>query len=469
MKAFILGTVLSLFLAATAGAQISNFWLSAPGPPTPSPRPTPSAQLHRAPLQPASGVAIDTRLPLANGFSLVGPWPPLWVGEDEVALLGKRAGHLTLVAFMGDRFSQTRTLIDLPSAGKRTLMDFALGPAHKRFAVAFATGSQLELQILPANGKGAPKTMATLKGDYLHASVKWLDPKTLMIGAVEKSGEEDGSGDQNGAEPPNTRPRLMGHLYLLSPSASSAPTDFDPGCRGAINPLQLHWNAKGSLAIAYGGAAGNRRWYLIEHERSRCSALDLRGLIPVRFLQWGPASARFLFTAVPRNTPAPAALGVFEYSIRHHAAYLIARPAAAAAFTEGTQIVALGSRNLKPPTLARNPDLLMPAEVGGLNAARSELRLVPLGVTVRAASLMNGLITYSAAHKMAIIGLYAPGAGGDFPALLWLSASLERAGVIASGESHGLLIPSWSPDGSKIAVIAGTPEHPLAAILQSPR
>lgn len=461
MKALILAAAISLLSASAASAQISNFWLSAPGPTAPAARPTPAARLHLAPLEPAPGIHIEERLRLRPGFTLIGPWPPLWIGPREIAILGKRGGHTVMIAFQGNRFAQTRTLIDFPP-GKRTLLDLALSPGRKDLAVASATAAEIEIRLVPADGKSPARTIATIKGDYVRASLSWLDPKTLIIGAAEAPPPADGNGPPTGTGP-------RGHLYLLSLTASPAPREFDPGCPAAIDPLQVHWSKDGSLAIAYGSGADAHRWYLIERRHRRCTALDFRGLIPARLLEWGSGSDRFLFTALPQKTPEAAAMGVFEYSIPTRSVRRIAAPAAVAAYTGDNRVATLGSRSLRSATLAASPNGLISAEIGWLNATRTELRIVPLGVTVRAISVMNGMLSYSDAHKMLAVGIYAPARGGDFPALLWLSPSLLQAGIIASGQSRGLLYPSWSLDGSKIAVIAGKPGHPLAAILQAPR
>jgi len=461
MKALLLCVAAMLLVAAPVHAQPhQHHWLSGLGRLfglKPRPTPTPPMMIPRLPLQAAPGIRVYAPLPLEHDLRLLGAFAPMWINDQEVAILAMRQEHVVLVAFGGDRFQTPSVLLEMPRA---QLLNMALSPDRHTLATVATSGDQLTIALRATAGPSPPTPIAVIPGAYRRASLAWLDRDTLAVGV---SGAKASSEDA-GQSPAESLPPA---LYLVSavPEARE-PQTLDLECLDDIDPARARWSPDGNLALA--PAVNGASWYLLDRSGKRCDALRLKQLVPVDLLQWAPDSRRFMFTAVPARIPAPYALGVVEYDIRSAQATILAAPAGAAVYLGKLGEAVLGSRGITAQSLRTNPGMLAAAEVGWFTSTHAQLKIVPLGVQVQGGALLAAGMLYSDAAGLLAIRLEAPGGGGDFPALLWLSVSLRTGGVLAYGETHGFLAAGWSPDGSKIAVIGGPLDAPAAAILESP-
>src|SRR5690349_6672740 len=96
-------------IAASAAAQTgNNYWLALPSANVAKPpKPPPAPEIPNVPFAPARNVHVAANFAIEKDFKPVGPWAPLWLGPDAVALLGTRKEHITLIAWNGDHFQNS--------------------------------------------------------------------------------------------------------------------------------------------------------------------------------------------------------------------------------------------------------------------------------------------------------------------------------------------------------------------------
>lgn len=463
-------------------------------------KPKPPLMIPRLPLQAAPGVRVVAALPLGTDFKLLGAWPPVWVTPEELAIVG-RLGERTVVAgFSGANFQQAGILVAGPEPADGRLLDLALSADHDRFATVASSGDRLTIGLSSAQRVGPGVTLSEIPGSFSAASIAWLGRNLLAIGAVENTGGAPAT--ENASESPSPSPGAgaspmasqspspvapsptssdtpqpsptpapvaqVPHLFVISLAMTQEPMEPQLDCLGQIDPTRLYWSGNGRLAVAAGAPPTQGRWYLIDRLQATCSPIEVRGGRPVDFLQWGQNDGRFLFTAIPTDGSGLSAIAVMEYTLADGVAQVVAQPAAAAVYTIGTNLAAIGSRSLTPVLLRTAPDRLIPAELDWFTWSHAQVQIVPLGVQVRALALLGAKIGYCASRAVLSAELSAPGAAGDFPALMWVSSSLRAGGVLAFGQTHGFLSASFSPACDQVALLGGQLDRPTGAIVAMP-
>ncbi len=292
-----------------------------------------------------------------------------------------------------------------------------------------------------------------------------------MVGAESKANPAqtpDGAQDtqQAPADVPQTPAEPGRSLHIVRVGAQQEPASLDLDCLEQIDPTTILWSPDGSYGLGQSGE--EQKWWLIDRSKARCDALKLPGIVPVGFIEWAKGSSGFLFTATPagmRDTPH---LGIMEYSLNTHKARLLASPAATAAYVSGGRVAVLGSRHLSAALMVKSPDVLIPAEIAWINPEQGELNIVPTGLKTTAAELLGARIRYSA-RGLLETSFQTPGPKAAFTVLLWLSATSNSGGILGTGRIGKTMLANWSPDGTKLAVLAGMPEHPTLAIVASPQ
>jgi Lipoprotein LpqB beta-propeller domain/WD40-like Beta Propeller Repeat len=457
--------------ASPASAQMPNYWLATP--PSVVSRPlAPPPQIPDVPFAPARNVRLLAKIPLDKNFKLLGPWPPLWLGSNEVALLGTRHGQLTLLAWYGEHFSQTRVIADPKVAGGGRILDMAVSRDGKRLAIAAAKDNhELEIRLRDTQGNAPAAVVASAEGPCDRAGIAWLDADTLAVGAESVQAPappsaESGDPPQapaDGAQPPM---EFTHTLHIMKVGAQKASENLELACLPQIDPTRLSWSPDGRYAI--GPSNDQRQWFLIDRTKGNCDPLKLGAIIPAGFIEWDNTSRRFLFTATPIAAANAAHMGVMEYSLASHRARLLASPASIAVYADEGRVAVLGSSRLNAAIVSSRPGLLVPAEIAWINAARAQVTMVPTGFGTTAAGLLDASLRYAPKKRMLAASFAAPGPKGAFPVLLYASGPSQTGGVLGTGQAKSRMLPSWSPDGDRIAVVAGLPEHPTLAIVASP-
>ncbi len=458
--------------ASMAAAQIANNYFEA-APPSSSivPMPPPPPEIPNVPFAAAHNVQVEATIAINKDFKLLGPWAPLWLGTKAVALMGTRHGEITMLAWSGDQFAGSRVVADSQTVKGGAILDMAASRDGRHLAIAAAAGEKLQIWLRDTQS-GAPATVAaTIDGHCDKAGLAWLNPNTIAVGAQIHSSASVQPSDSSIIAPqqqssPAPPPEVTHNLYIVQIGAPQRPPAVGLDCLSDIDPATLTWSPDGRYAV--GQTDEEVKWTLIDRVKASCQPLKLPNVVPAGFLEWDDRSGAFLFTAMPARSPDPGHIGVMEYAVASHKARLLASPATAAAYVGGGRIAVLGSQRLNAAAMAVNPDALFPAEIAWIDSGQSQLNIVPTGLRSTAAELLRAHLRYSTAKGLVATSFLTPHPKGPFTVLMWLSAAAHNGGVLGTGRMGGML-ESWSPDGNKLAVLAGLPDHPTLAIMASPQ
>lgn len=457
--------------ASMAAAQIANNYFEAapPSSATVLLKPPPPPEIPNVPFAAAHNVQVEATVAINKDFKLLGPWAPLWLGTKAVALLGTRRGQITMLAWSGDHFANSRVVADPQTVEGGAILDMAASRDGKHLAIAAAAGEKLQIWLRDTQS-GAPATVAaTIDGRCDKAGLAWLAANTIAVGAqIQASAppptESPITVPQQQASP--APPEPTHNLYIVQIGSAQPPAAMSLDCLKSIDPATLTWSPDGRYAV--GQTDEQVKWWLIDRVKASCQPLKLPGIVPAGFVEWEEKSRAFLFTAMPARSPDPGHIGVMEYAVASHKARLLASPATATAYVGGGKIAVLGSQRLNAAAMAANPDALFSAEIAWIDPGQSQLNIVPTGFRSTAAELLHAHLRYSTAKGLVATSFQTPHPKGPFTVLMWLSAAAHNGGVLGTGRMGGML-ESWSPDGSKLAVLAGLPDHPTLAIVASPQ
>jgi hypothetical protein len=462
-----------VFLAATtAAAQITNnYWLAVPPPSVGAPlKPPAPPEVPNVPFAAAHNVPVLATVSIDRDFKLVGPFAPLWLGPGAVALLGKRHGQITLQAWFGEHFASSRTIADPQTVNGGTILDLTVSRDGRRLAIAAAADDKLQIWLRDTQSSSPASVVATIDGHCDKAGLAWADPNTLAVGAqMQQSApwpQSESPVILPGQESQPASPAQPAHnLYIVQLGAQQAPTRVELDCLAHLDPAALVWSPDGHFAV---GPHRERGWMLIDRDKTACMPIKTPGIAPAGFIDWGDKSRSFLFTATPQRFPDQGHIGVMEYEIASHKPRLLASPATAADYVGAGKIVVLGSRRLSAAAMAAGANTLYPVEVGWIDPGESELNIIPTGFLSTASELLHAHLSTSPARSLVATSFLTPNPKGPFTVMMWLSAAAHNGGVLGTGRM-GAMLSSWSPDGDKLAVLAGLPGHPMLAIVASPQ
>jgi hypothetical protein len=451
-----------------AMAQTNSYWLTLPPPGVGARlKPPPAPEIPNVPFAAARHVPVAGMVKIPQALKLIGPVAPLWLGPNAVALPVMRDGHLALMAWEGGHFDDSRVVADSSTIKGAAILDMAVNRDGSRVAIAADAAGQLQIWIRNTSGNSPASIAATIDSNAGKAGISWLGAGALAVGveAQPLSAPSDESpitapGQPDIAAKPAEPAR---GVYVVRPGEQQPASDLNIQCIDQIDPTNLLWSRDGSFAIARGEEHGP--WTLIDRAKARCTTISLPGIIADQFVGWGSKSRSFLFTATPANSPDPAHIGVMEYTTDSHKARLLASPATAAAYVDG-KIAVLGSPRLNAAALAANPGALFPAEIAWIDPDQSQLEILPAGFNTSAASLLRGYVSGSEADVLAV-AFAVPAPRGAFTALLWMAPSTHNGGILGTGRI-GTMVARWSPDGARLAVLSGLPDHPTLAVVARP-
>ncbi|HEY2107324.1 MAG TPA: LpqB family beta-propeller domain-containing protein [Candidatus Binataceae bacterium] len=469
MRRSVLAALGLVFLAASpAIAQFTgnNYFLALPpGPVGRPPKPPPAPESPNGPFAAARNVQLGGMVRIDKEFKLLGPWAPLWLGSKAVALLGTRHGQITMLAWSGDHFASSRVMADPAAVGGGQILDMAVSRDGNRLAIVAGGGDRLQIWLRDTQSAAPAAMVATIDGRCEKAGLAWLDPGTLAVGAqlqpgAQAPGESPIITPEQMEQPAASEPTRS--LYIVQLGQRQAPASLDLECIKHLDPTALTWSPDGHYAVGRSDEPG--KWTLVDRAKAGCEAINMPGIVPAGFIDWEDQSHRFLFTATPANAPDPGHIGVMEYILASHKTRLLASPATAAAYAGGDKIAVLGSQRLNALAMAANAAVLFPAEIAWIDPGQSQLDIVPTGFSATGAELLHAHLTFSAAKSMLAASFLTPNPKGAFAVLMWLSTAAHDGGVLGTGRM-GNMLASWSPDGSKLAILAGLPDHPTLAIV----
>ncbi len=446
-----------------AAAQTNNYWLTLPpasvGAP---PKPPPAPEIPDLPFAGARHVQVRATVKIPDDLKLIGPVAPIWLGADAVALPVRQKHGVALMAWEGDHFDQARMVADSSTVKGAAILDMAISRDGKRVAIAADLPEQLQIWIRETHGAAPASVVGTIDGACRRAAVAWLDAQTVAVGAqmAPDAAPSEQSPDQENA--PSNPPRRR--LYVVHPGEQQSPAALELECLDRIDPASLTWSPDGSFALAREEEGGP--WTLVDRAKSKCTPIKVPGLTVGQILDWDSDSRSFLFTAAPQVAPDPAHAGVMEYTVASHKARLLASPATAAAYAGEGAVAVLGSRRLNAPAIAAAPHAIYPAEIAFMDPSRSRMEILPTGFDSTAAALLHGYLTGSASGLLAA-SFQVPHPKGAFTALVWMSPAAHNGGVLGTGRG-GTMVARWSPDSTRLAVLAGLPDHPILAIVAAP-
>lgn len=440
---------------------------------------TPALAAGASPAPPTApaGISFSAKVPviasitLPDGFAADG-WPPLWFQGGELAVIGRQSGHLIVLGYSGVGFQQRRVLApDLgPDQRNAVLLDIAEDPKQTTLAAAIGDlrDGRVEVTLRNVSEDQPTRQLARMDGRFSAAGLSWIDTATLALGLVSQppTPESTPTSDSQAYSNPTPAPAAAeAGLYAVSLHRGWPPSKISLHCARSIDLTHTLWSPDGRHAIVYSDAAPP---LLIDRSTSECKDLDIPADQRVRVLGWNPSGDRFLYAAAPAANYLGGTLGFFEYDLASGQSNVIAAPAAAATYLQEGRIAALGNRNLNPRLIARNPGMVLAAEVALIDPGLSRIQIAPLGFNTPAATLLNGSLVYSPIAEELAIQTFFPSADGNIPIILSFFPATLKARPVATGKAGSILTMSWSPLGDMLAVLDASASPPVLTVLSPP-
>jgi Lipoprotein LpqB beta-propeller domain len=471
-RSFIAAALLVCLAVSTAAAQSNVYWEAIPPQFTAEGAKLKAAEIPNVPFAGAPNVRVAGEVSIARAFKLLGLWAPLWLGPNMVALPGTLNKQVTLMAWYGERFNRSRVVADSSTVHGAGILDMAVSRDGKRLAIAATTGDKLQIWQRDTQSDAPASLAATIDGACDKAGLAWLNQDTVAVGVQFKQNPAPAPVPSEspivipGQQEQPAGPQIQRALYIVQLAGGRPPANIDLDCLKHVEPWTLTWSPDSRYAL--GLSEEQPGWTVIDRVKPACETITVPGIVPAGFIEWGGDSTRFLFTATPTRWPDPAHVGVMEYRLTSHKGRLLASPATAASYVGGARIAVLGSQRLNAAAIAANPDKFFPAEIAWIDPGQSELNIVPTGLSSTAADLLRAHLRFSAANGLVALSFETANPKTTFAVLMWLAAAGNSGGVLGTGRM-GTMLMSWSPDGAKLAVLAGLPDHPTLEIVAAPR
>jgi hypothetical protein len=453
------------FLLLTLCIVVASSFGCSSAKPQPAKAPAPVPTQRTGTLEITAGIHVIASVPLPRGFAPLGGYPPQWLESgSEVGLIGAYNGRLVMLGYSGPGWRTGRVIAaetGEAAAEPGRIMDLATSPDGMTLAIAVAVAGKDRLDIvlrdLIAAGPGHP--MATFDGLYDIASVSWLNNSSVAI-ALRPSAKQPeivpAAPADSGATPPPAQPTTGLQILVVAGTGSVAPMKL-PCSIGALS-----WSPLGVYAVSVGGPGLAPA--LIDRRHSTCA--PLRANAPVRVLGWDPVNERSFLYVQP--IPASKSVGVYEHNIGTGRDKIIAVSSAAAAYTGGGVVIALGNQNLTFKAIAATPFLPVTAQLALFDPNQPEISIKQLGFQTVPPMLAASSMTYAKATDRVAIETYQPSARVALRKIITYTMHADDAFQIAYGPARGVAEMSWSPKGQWLAIADGDASGAALTIIEPP-
>src|ERR1700687_307616 len=436
------------------------------------PKPAPPFVARSQTLEITTGIKVLTTVGMPSGFAPIAGHPPIWLQNGaEIGVVGTENGH-TIVYGLGGaggrpgRIPAAETGPRAVEAG--TIVDVATSPDGMTLATAIVTADGKHLDVITRDliATGAGNVLMSFDGHYDSVSMSWLNGATTAMAfrrhpepppeGHPKSAQSDETNELD-TEPP-TNPADGLQLIVIAGSSSVAPLKLP--CAMS----QLSWSEHGVYAVGQGDHDAPP--IIVDRRKSTCTRFHVPE--PIHVLDWdNDDEGSFLYVA---PDPSRHTIGVYKYDIATGAEKLIAVSTAAASFTDGGDLVALGNQKLTFRGAIEHPEEPMLAQVAISDPEQSSVDLKSLGFNTFPKMFAESTMTYSKDSDDTVMQIYAPSLPVPWRKLVSYSLRTDSAFLLAAGPARGTVTMSWSPKGRWVAILDGdTSTGTVLSVLVPPR
>ncbi|HWN57727.1 MAG TPA: hypothetical protein VNO74_06480 [Methylomirabilota bacterium] len=441
-----------------------------------APKPKPPFVARSQTLEITNGIKVLTTVGMPNGFAPIAGHPPIWLQNGaEIGVIGTDNGH-TIVYGLGGAGWRTGRILAAETGPRAveagTIVDVAASPDGMTLATAMVTADGKRLDVITRDliATGAGNVIVSFDGHYDSASMSWLNGSTIAVGLrrhpdpppeahlkSEQSQDQGEDSNELDTEPP-TNPADGLQLIVIAGSSSVAPLKLP--CAMS----QLSWSEHGVYAVGQGDHDAPP--IIIDRRKSTCTRFHVHE--PIHVLDWdNDDEGSFLYVG---PDPSRHTIGVYKYDIATGAEKLVAVSTAAASFTDGGDIIALGSQKLTFRGAIEHPEEPMLAQVAISEPDQGSVDLKSLGFNTTPNMFAESTMAYSKGSDDTVMQIYAPSAPVPWRKIVTYSLRTDTAFLLAAGPARGTVTMSWSPKGRWVAILDGdTSTGTVLSVLVPPR
>jgi hypothetical protein len=416
--------------------------------------PAPPFLSRSATLEVTNGIKVLTQVAMPDGFVPIAGRPPMWLQNGaEIGVVGTEGQHTIVYGLGGPGWRTGRVLAAEtgPRAAETgTLVDIAPSPDGLTLATAMVTPDGKRLDVISRDliATGPGQVIASFDGPYDFASLSWLNRATIALALrrhpepPDEAPPKSEKSDDSVYEPPKN-PADGLQLIVMTGAGSVAPLKLS--C-----PMSaLSWSEHGVYAVGQGDAGAPP--VIIDRRKSTCTRFHLHE--PIHVLDWSSDDeGSFLYVG---PDPSHHSLGVYMYNIATGAEKLMAISSPAASFTDGGDVISLGSQKLTFRGAIEHPEQPMLAQVAISQVEQNEVDLKSLGFDTVPAMLAESTMIYSKGSDDAAMQIFAPSLPVPWRKIVTYSLRTDSAFLVAAGAARGTVTMSWSPKGRWVALLDG--------------
>ena len=436
------------------------------------PKPKPPFVGRSQTLEITDGIKVLTTVGMPNGFAPIAGRPPMWLQNGaEIGVVGTENGHTIVYGLGGAGWRTGRILA--AEVGPRavevgTIVGVEPSPDGMTLATAMVTADGKRLDVITRDliATGAGNVITSFDGHYDSVSMSWLNRSTIAVGLrrhpeppaeVHPASEQSDESNELDTEPP-TNPADGLQLIVIAGSSSVAPLKL------SCAMSQLSWSEHGIYAVGQGDAVAPP--IIIDRRKSTCTRFHITE--PIHVLDWdSDDEGAFLYVG---PDPTRHTIAVYKYDIATGTEKLIAVSTAAASFTDGSEVVALGSQKLTFRGAIEHPDQPMLAQVAISEPEEGSVDLKSIGFNTTPAMFAESTMAYSKGSDDTVMQIYAPSQPVPWRKMVSYSLRTDSAFLLAAGPAKGTVTMSWSPKGRWVAILDGdTATGTVLSVLVAPR
>jgi hypothetical protein len=437
-----------------------------------APKPKPPFVARSETLEITSGIKVLTTVEMPNGFAPIAGRAPMWLQNGaEIGLVGTENGH-TIVYGLGGAGWRTGRILAAETGPRAveagTIVDVQPSPDGMTLATAMVTADGKRLDVITRDliAIGAGNVITSFDGHYDSVSMSWLNGSTIAVGLrrhpeppadVHPASEQSDESNELDTEPP-TNPADGLQLIVIAGSSSVAPLKLPCAMSN------LSWSEHGVYAVGQGDAVAPP--IIIDRRKSTCTRFHVTE--PIHVLDWdSDDEGTFLYVG---PDPTRHSIGVYKYDIATGAEKLIAVSTAAASFTDGGDVVALGNQKLTFRGAIEHSEKPMLAQVAISEPEQTSVDLKSIGFNTTPAMFAESTMSYSKGSDDTVMQIYAPSQPVPWRKMVSYSLRTDTAFLLAAGPAKGTVTMSWSPKGRWVAILDGdTATGTVLSVLVPPR